>query len=174
MYQSVNTGLNYSNIANDLSNIGNIDQNTGTSILPTAMSQYTAGAEGVLTPFQQAEVKQNLGQMNLGTEATYGNLGLGGSTMEQQDLNANDLSSLALSAGLSAQSEQLGLSGLTEGLNFLTGATGAFGGAGNIYSNELDMMANSLQNLGNSNSGGGGLGGIIGDVAGIGSILGFL
>jgi hypothetical protein len=72
--------------------------------------------------------------MDLGTRGTYSHLGLGGSTMETQDLNANDLSSLAQTRQFNVQDETLGLSGLAQALGYESGGVNALGTAGNILS----------------------------------------
>lgn len=123
----------------------------GTDVLGTAYNQYLAGASGQLTPAQQAMVTQQLGQADVGTRSTYGNLGLGGSTMEGQDLNANSLASLAEQANLEAQSESLGLQGLGAGNALISGAEGGYGTAGSLLSgagttlNDAGRLAESQQ-----------------------------
>jgi len=121
-------------------------------IYPTALSQFQAGAKGQVTPAQQAAIAQTKSEMDTQTRGTYGNLGLGGSTMETQDLGSNDLKSLAQETGFSALDEQLGLSGLSSALgyenaaaNTLGGATTAYGTAGNI----LGQGASALGGVGN-------------------------
>jgi len=148
-------------------------------IYPTALDQYTAGAQGQVTPAQQAAVDETKQQMDLSTSGTYANLGLGDSTMKTQDLNANKQRSLAQTEGFAAQDEQLGLAGLAQALGFetggvnalgtagsiLSGATGALSGAGNVAgnigtlaSNQQQQQLNALSSLGSSIGGKGGAG----------------
>lgn len=133
-------------------------------IYPTALDQYQAGATGQLTPSEQASVEQTKKEMDLGTRNTYGNLGLGGSTMESQDLGSNDLRSLAQQHGFNVSDETLGLSGLDtalkfegEGLNALTGAgnilsgaTGALGSAGQLAAGQQAAQTQILGSLGSA------------------------
>ena len=153
-------------IAGELQNLAGLETGTGMNIMGPGYQQYAAGATGQLTPAQQALVTQALGNMNLGTQANYANLGLGGSTMEQQDLNANRLSSLAQQAGLETQSEQLGLQALGEGLSFLNAGSGNLGGAGSIYNQDQTNKAGALTSLAS------GLGGAGGGTSGAGSTSG--
>lgn len=122
----------------------------GTDVLGTAYNQYLAGASGQLTPAQQAMVTQQLGQANVGTQSTYGNLGLGGSTMEGQDLNANSLASLAEQANLEAQSETLGLQGLNQGNALLSGAEGGYGTAGNLLTGAGNLLGGAAGTTANA------------------------
>lgn len=147
----------------------------GTDIYNTAIDQYKAGAAGQVTPNQQAAIDQTLKQMDLSTEGTYANLGLGGSTMATQDVNANKQKSLAQSAEFSALDEELGLKGLSSALGFqsegvnalgtagniLGGATQALSGAGNLAANQQAQQLSALNSLGTSlggKSGGAGAG----------------
>lgn len=111
----------------------------GQDIYAPSLSQFQAGAAGQITPAQQAAVNQTLQQQQLQNASTYGNLGLGGSTMQTQDSNANLAKSLAQTQAFSTLDEGLGLSGLQQslgyqnaGLGALGGALGAFGTAGQI------------------------------------------
>jgi|SRR5215472_856738 len=131
--------------------ISSTQEGEGGAIYPTAFSQYEAGATGQITPAQQAAVAQTKANMDTSTKNTYGNLGLGGSTMQTQDLNANDLSGLAQTEEFSNLDETLGLSGLDQtnkfqssGASSLGGATTAYGTAGNI----LGAGANALSGVG--------------------------
>ena len=117
-----------------------------------AISQYQAGAAGQVTPGQQTDIDQTLQQMNLATSGTYANLGLGGSTMENQDVNANQQKSLAQKQQFASMDETLGLSGLgmantytTQELNDLAGALSTLTGAGNI----LGSASGALNSAGN-------------------------
>jgi hypothetical protein len=121
------------------------------TIYPTAADQFVEGAAGQVTPAQQAAIDQTKKQMDLQTTGTYGNLGLGNSTMESQDLGANAQKSLAQETGFSALDEQLGLSGLGTALGYEnasttanTGAVNAYGTAGNI----LGQAASALSGVG--------------------------
>jgi len=126
--------------------LGGIEQNQGTQdIYPTALSQFQAGASGQLTPAQQAAVAQTKSEMDTQTRGTYGNLGLGGSTMQTQDLNANDLSSLAQTTGFSALDEELGLKGLSQALGYEGAANTSYGTA----ASSLGSGANALAGVGN-------------------------
>ena len=122
------------------------------SIYGPAISQYQAGAAGQVTPGQQTDIDQTLQQMNLATSGTSANLGLGGSTMENQDVNANQQKSLAQKQQFASMDEQLGLSGLgmantytTQELNDLAGALSTLTGAGNI----LGSASGALNSAGN-------------------------
>ena len=81
----------FQGISSTLQNLGSTLTGQAQDIYNPAYSQYLAGASGQLTPAMQSLVTQNLGQMNLGTQGAYSNLGLGGSTMEGQDLASNQL-----------------------------------------------------------------------------------
>lgn len=117
------------NLANAEIGQGNTIYSQGQSIYSPAYSQYVSGVTGQLTPAQQALVTQNLGTQNAATASTYGNLGLGGSTMETQGMDSNQLQSEAETANLLAQSETLGLSGLSEARNYDTTAQSYYSGA---------------------------------------------
>jgi hypothetical protein len=147
-------------------------------IYDPSISQFTSGAEGQVTPAQQAQVNQTAAQMGLGTKATYGNLGLGGSTMETQDLDANSLASLAQTLGFANTNETSGLSGLAAALGFgnaatnatsgalstitgagniLGGASGSAASAGNLGTTQEQIQASELGSLGSAIGGTGGL-----------------
>ena len=167
----------------------------GDQIYPTSINQFDLGATGQITPSQQAAVDQTLQQQNLQTQGTYGNLGLGGSTMDTQDLNANKAKSLAQTQAFSTLDETLGLSGLSQaeqyyglGLNALTGAlgtqtaagqilggaTGALNSAGNLATTEQATQLGLLGSLGSAIGGSNGLfgsGGIFG-AGGLGGLFG--
>lgn len=179
--------------------LGNQLVGQGTDIFGPAFGQYNAGISGQLTPAQQSLVTQNLGAMDATTRGEYGGLGLGGSTMEGQDLASNALKSMAENANLSFQNETSGLAGLQEALGYYGGATsarsaaeGALGGAGSSLSGASSSLADAgqLQNqntaqlnaainsLGNKSAGGLGsgiqslLGGGAGGAAGAGAAAG--
>ena len=168
----------------------------GQDIYAPSLSQFQAGAAGQITPAQQAAVNQTLQQQNLQTAGTYGNLGLGGSTMQTQDTNANAAKSLAQTQGFSTLDESLGLSGLQQslgyqnaGLGALSGALGAFGtagqilggatqalgSAGNLAASEQQTQLGLLGGLGSAIGGSsglfgsGGLAGLFGGGAGAGA-----
>lgn len=155
----------------------------GTQIYGPAADQYVAGAAGQITPAQQAAVNQTKQQQDLQTAGTYGKLGLGGSTMETQDLNANAAKSLAQTQGFSSLDETLGLSGLSAaeqyyglGLNALTGAgnilsgaTGALNSAGNLATTEQQTQLGLLGSLGSAL---GGSQGLFGSTGLLGSLFG--
>ena len=123
-----------------------------------------------MTPDQQAAIDQTASQMDLSTKGTYSNLGLGGSTMETQDTNANKQKSLAQTASFANLDEMAGLQGLQEALGYqgegltslldagqiLSGATGALTGAGGLGATEQQTQLGLLGSLGSS------LGGITG------------
>ena len=148
-------------------------------IYPTALQQYQAGAAGQVTPDQQQAINETLQQMNLSTAGTYGNLGLGPSTMETQDINANKQRSLAQTAAFANQDETQGLAGLQQALGYESGGVGALGtagqilggattalsGAGNVYNsvgslaqNQQAQQLQALSNLGSSLGGKSGAG----------------
>ena len=131
-----------------LEGISGTMEGQGGQIYGPAYNQFLAGATGQLTPSQQAAVNQTLGQMNLGTAGTYANLGLGGSTMQQQDINANDLASLAQQQAFEAQSEQLGLSGLQQALGYETGGAGALNQAGTLGLGQEAQKGSAMSGVG--------------------------
>ena len=158
---------------------GNISNEAG-QIYGPAINQYTAGAAGQVTPDQQTDIDQTLQQMNLATSGTYANLGLGGSTMENQDVNANTQKSLAQKQQFASLDEQLGLSGLSaanqynstslqalvDALSSFTGAgnilgvaSGASSAEGNIANTQTQQQLNLLTSLGKALGGGIGVGG---------------
>lgn len=155
----------------------------GTSIYGPAADQYVTGAAGQITPAQQAAVNQTLQQQDLQTAGTYGNLGIGGSTMETQDLNANKAKSLAQTQGFSSLDETLGLSGLDEAAKYyglelgsltgagqiLGGATQALGSAGNLAATEQQTQLGLLGSLGSAL---GGSQGLFGSTGLLGSLFG--
>jgi hypothetical protein len=116
-----------------------------TDIYPTSLAQFQAGAAGQVTPAQQAAIDQTAKEMDLQTTGTYGNLGLGNSTMEAQDLDANKQKSLAQTVGFSSLDEELGLSGLKTAQGFESGGVTAEGTAGSI----LGQGASALAGVGN-------------------------
>lgn len=163
------TGGGVSQDISGLQGIAGTELGQGQGIYGPAYNQFLAGATGQLTPSQQAAVTQTLNQMNLGTAGRYGNLGLGGSTMEQQDLGANQLSSLAQQQAFETQSETLGLDALKAALGFETGAGTALGYAGQLGTSQQAQQLNALSNAasalggkGGAAGGGGLLGGLFG------------
>jgi len=62
-----------------------------------------------LTPEQQALADFTLGEQTTRTKDIYSRLGLGGSTMEAQDLGGNQLANMAETAGIENQNAQLQL-----------------------------------------------------------------
>lgn len=159
-------------------------------IYSPAFSQYTAGAGGTITPAQQAAVDQTKQQELLQNAGTYGNLGLGGSTMQTQDANAIGQKSLAQTQAFSSLDETLGLSGLQQALayyggdlNALTGALGTQTGAGQILSGATGALSNAgslaageqqtqLGLLGGLGSALGGSQGLFGSTGLLGSLFG--
>ena len=177
------TNANYqTGLGTALENLGSQNYAQGQSIYGPGYSQFTAGASGGITPAQQALVTQNLGTMDTGTENTYGNLGLGGSTMESQDLASNNLRSLAEQSNISFQDESLGLNALqTADQYYNTGnqaygtAESAFGGsssslndAGNLAYGNLTELNKAISSLGNKSSSGlgGGISSLLGGATG--------
>lgn len=133
----------------------------GNQIFGPAFGQYNAGINDVLTPSQQSLVDQNLGTMDTATRGTYGDLGLGGSTMEGQDVNANALRSMAEKANLSFLNEDLGLKGLQEALGYFGGSESALGGssaslgsAGQLQNEQQRLLNQSIASLGNKSASG--------------------
>ena len=162
----------------------------GQQIYDPSLAQFQAGAAGQITPAQQAAVNQTLQQQQLQNASTYGNLGLGGSTMQTQDSNANLAKSLAQTQAFSTLDEGLGLSGLQQslgyqnaGLGALGGALGAFGTAGQILGGATGALqqagslaageqATQLGLLGGLGSALGGSQGLFGSSGLLGSIFG--
>lgn len=174
----------FSDYASQAAALSPIFENQGQNdIYPTALSQFQAGAAGKVTPAQQAAIDQTKQQELLQNASTYGNLGLGGSTMQTQDANAIAQKSLAQSQGFSSLDETLGLSGLTSALNFenlglsaltgagsiLGGATGALNSAGNLASAEQQTQLGLLGSLGSAL---GGSQGLFGSTGLLGSLFG--
>ena len=133
-------------------NLGQQTQGEQQQIYGPAITQYQAGATGQVTPDQQTDIDNTLKQMNLATSGTYANLGLGGSTMENQDVNANTQKSLAQKQQFASLDETLGLSGLgmantynTQNLQDLIGALSTLTGAGSI----LGSATSALSGAGN-------------------------
>lgn len=161
-------------------NLGNLEISAAAPIYSTALGQYESGAAGNLTSAQQALVNQNLGTEQTGTMGTYGNLGLGGSTMEGQDLANNVLKSTAEQANIANQDEQLGLSGLqtaqqyyTGAGNDYTGASSALSSSGNLSQGVTNSLNSAISSLGNKSSSGSGLGSLFGSSSGgLGSLFG--
>lgn len=165
------SGLN--TIAQAQTNLSNTDQSLGAStygqgqnIYDPAYQQYISGTTGQLTPSQQALVTQNLGTENTGTMSTYGNLGLGGSTMEGQDLASNVLKSTAETSNINFQNESLGLQGLQTADQYygtanqsygnagtaLSGASSSLYNAGQLTDANLTALNNAISSLGNKSS----------------------
>jgi hypothetical protein len=131
-----------------LGNLGLSDIGYGQNIISTAGPQFDAGAAGTLTPADQALVTEQLQQANLGTETTYGNLGLGGSTMQAQDLGTNQLRSEAEKSLLAKQEETLGLAGLQAGGQFMQAGAQALGGAGSEWGAAVGNLLTGLNQAG--------------------------
>lgn len=159
--------------------------NISGQVMPAALSQYQLGASGQLTPGLQdvANFAQQQGQ--LGIANTYGDLGLSGSTMEQQDLASNQLQNLAETAQLALQEEQAGLTGIGvggnlaatgagitgQGINALTGQEDLTANAANAQNQQvLNALGSAATGLSNKSAAGTGLPGAIG--SGLGSLFG--
>lgn len=146
-------------------------QGQGGQIFGPSFNQFQAGAQGQITAPQQAAVDQTLQQEQLQNAGTYGNLGLGGSTMQTQDANANVQKSLAQTQQFANLDEMAGLSGLQQalgyyggGLNALTGETNAttgalntqgtagtiLGGATNAYGTAGNILSGATGALGSA------------------------
>ena len=138
-----------------LASLGGLQTGLGTAVSGVGLGQLLAGASGQLTPADQALVKSTLDQMNLGTSSRYANLGLGGSTMESQDLGSNQLRSEAESAELAALEERLGLQALQGGESFLGGAGTNITNASRDYQAAYQSLINTIAGLGNKSAGGG-------------------
>lgn len=124
----------------------------GQNIYSPAYNQYTAGQQGILTPAQTALVNQNLATSNTGTQGTYGGLGLGGSTMEGQDLSNNQLKSEAENANISFGNETLGLEGLQTANQYSSTAGNLYNTADQYYNtaeSALSGAGTSVYNAGN-------------------------
>jgi hypothetical protein len=104
---------------NSLTGLANQEQGFAQTPLTGGQSQYQAGLAGTLTPAQQALTNFTLGQNVLGTNNQYGNLGLGGSTMQSQDQAANRLASLAQQEQIDFQNQQMGLAAMGLGSQML-------------------------------------------------------
>jgi len=150
----------------------------GGSIYGPAFNQNTAGASDQLLPAQQSLVTENLGTMNTNTAGLYGDLGLGGSTMEGQDTSANALRSMSERANLDFQNQQMGLQGLQEALGYYGAAGQNLGGAGatnqaagGLQDFNTAQLNSAINSLGNKSAGG--LGSGISSIgSGIGGLLG--
>ena len=160
-------GNELENIAGAQTNIAGQESSVAQPFLSGGTSQYEAGLTGQLTPAQQALTSFTNNQMNTGTASTYANLGLGGSTMQTQDINANDLASLAQQEQIDFQNEQMGMYGATEGGNFLNNAISALSNAGGLLTNAGNVY-NSQQQQNQQTKGGLGeaLGALSGNSAG--------
>lgn len=157
---AISGGLsNESALAGDITNIAGTQTGYGTNVMGTAYNQYEAGATGQLTPAMTALSNEELTQANLGTSGAYSNLGLGGSTMESQDLAANQLQNEAEQANLEAQEETLGLEGLGTGNTILNSAASNYGSAANITQSQINSI---LAALGGGTSSTGGIPGLTG------------
>lgn len=174
------------NLSNTDTNNANLYGAQGTSIYDTASGQYQSGVAGQLTPAQQALVTNNLSTENTGTAGTYAGLGLGGSTMESQDIANNTLKSTAEQSNINFQNEQLGLSGLQTADQYygtsnqalsnagtaLSGASSSTYNAGQLTDANLTALNNAISSLGNKSSSsltGSGLSSLF---SGVGSLFG--
>lgn len=154
-------------ISTDLLGLAGQQEANAQPLITGGQSQYEAGLTGQLTPAQQALTANTLNQMNVGTASNFANLGLGGSTMEQQDLNANQLASLAQTEGILNQDETLGMTAQQLGEQIMAGAGTSFGQAGNMLTGEANLFETQnqtyLQQLQNAKSA---LGSVAGQAAG--------
>lgn len=153
------SGLN--SVANQQSQLAGQLQGQGSNIYGPAFGQYNSGISGTLTPAQDALVGQNLSTMDTTTSGAYGNLGLGGSTMEGQDLAGNSMRSLAEQSNINFQNESLGLQGLQEALGYFGGAGQELGGtsqslssAGQLQNQNQAQLNAAINSLGNKSAGG--------------------
>lgn len=146
--QSALAGLNAS-LGNTVGGLGDTLASASSPYLQGGASQYQAGLSGQLTPAQQALTQNTLNQENLATQGTYANLGLGGSTMETQDTNANALKSLSQQEAIDFQNEQYGMLASQLGQGMLQGAGGLYNEAGNLNASAGGLLGNSQSNLNN-------------------------
>lgn len=144
--------LNLGNISGTLENLGNQEIGYGNTVTPTAINQFQAGATGQLTPAMAALAATNLSSSDTATKGAYSNLGLGGSTMESQDLATNQLRNTAETANLEAQEEQLGLEGAGVGLNFLNAGGGQYMNAGSLTQSQIQDILAALNPGGSTGS----------------------
>lgn len=173
-------------LASNVENQGNQVFGEAGQIYSPAYSQYVQGLTGQLSPSQQALVTENLGTMDTGTSATYGNMGLGGSTMEGQDLASNSLKSMAEQSNINFQNEAEGLSGLqtadqyygtansynSTAANALSGVSNSLSSAGQLANSNNAQLNSAINSLGNKTSGGGGSGSSSGGLlSGLGSLF---
>ena len=106
------------------------------------------------------------GQQDVRTRDIYSRLGLGGSTMEAQDLGGNELQRLAESANLINQNQQTALQTEQTAANIGSAATGAVLGAQGQGLTAQQIAFNQAQtNLKNITGGLSNLGSLAGNVA---------
>ena len=165
-----------------LGNLAALETGYAQPFLQGGTSQYEAGLSGQLTPAQQALTQFTLGENQQATNARYGSLGLGNSTMNTQDQNANNLTSLAQQEQIDFANEQAGLAAEGAGAGLLGQAGTNLGNAGQQYNTGYNTTKQGLTSLlggsggsggilgsllgGNSAGGSGGLGGILGGLLG--------
>lgn len=186
-YGQTQAGLagDIASLAPSLLGISNTLQSYGSPVLAGGLGQYQAGLSGQLTPAQQALTQYTLGQNTAATNQTYGNLGLGGSTMNTQDLAADRLQSLAQQEQIGFQNEQMGLGalgvgqGLTQaGAQDILGAGGLLGQAISGYGQASGNIEQQLTDILNQKAGGAsGVGTLLSSLGGTsagGGLLGLL
>lgn len=182
---STNSGYQ-DQLSNQVNQAGQAISSEAGQIYSPAYSQYVQGLTGQLSPSQQALVSENLGTMDTGTSATYSNMGLGGSTMEGQDLASNSLKSMAEQSNINFQNEAEGLSGLSTANQYnstadqyyntaesaLSGSSSSLNSAGQLANSNNAQLNSAINSLGNKTSGGGGSGSSSGGLfSGLGSLF---
>jgi len=128
-------------------------------LIATGEAQVEAAAAGQLTPAQATYVQQSLTDAQNQIKATYANLGLSGSTMETQDLNAAVNQAQSLTASLLLQNQQAGLSTASQGQSGLSSA-------GSTISGEGSTLGQATSSEGSAASAEGGAASIYGNIAG--------
>ena len=132
-------------LAGNYGNIASSQYGTGQSLIGTGLNQYQMGAQGQLTPGMQQIVNNAQQQGDVLTNAGYARMGLGGSTMNEQDLGNVANQAAQLQANLANQEQSLGLQASQYGLGALSGAAGTTVDEGNLYNQlaNLQLTQNS-------------------------------
>ena len=136
------------------------------SAFPQALSLSDIFGIGLTGP-EQSLVDFLGGEQDVRTRDIYSRLGLGGSTMEAQDLGGNELSRLAESANLINQNQQTALATETAASNIGAQATSALLGAqGQSISAQNQAFNQGQANLRNITGGLGSLASAAGNLFG--------
>lgn len=146
----------------ELGNLAATETGYGADFSSGGLDQYEEGVSGTLTPAQRALTGENLTEADLATNAGYGNLGLGMSTMNTQDQNFNALSSLSQQEAIDFQNEQAGMNAAQVGQGYFGQAGSELGSAGTQYNTGYSTAKQGINNL-FGGSGGGILGGLLGN-----------